>query len=214
MKNAGTKSPTRAARTRTAIVEALTEILVASDDGGFSVQEVADRAGVTHRTVYNHFPTREALLDALMEHRERGVADGSSSPLDEVGLSLAAFPSLVRRLYELSGAHETEARAIARLIASSRRHGAPTQARTRQFEQLFADEIDGLSPEVARRLTAAVRLFGTQLGWHLLTEHFALDNDTARDTAEWAVRVLIDAALAGNLPIPTDHAAPGEPSDD
>ena len=31
----------------------------------FSMKEVAERAGVSLRTVYNHFPTREDLLDAL-----------------------------------------------------------------------------------------------------------------------------------------------------
>ncbi|MCB1015943.1 MAG: TetR/AcrR family transcriptional regulator, partial [Acidimicrobiales bacterium] len=33
----------------------------------FSVQGVADRCGISHRTVYRHFPTRESLLDGLVE---------------------------------------------------------------------------------------------------------------------------------------------------
>ena len=42
--------------TRRAILDALAHVVVESKGFGFSVQEVADRAGVTHRTVYNHFP--------------------------------------------------------------------------------------------------------------------------------------------------------------
>ena len=52
------------AETRTAILEAVAAEIAASGLTGFSIQGVADRAGVTHRTVYNHFPTREALNDA------------------------------------------------------------------------------------------------------------------------------------------------------
>ena len=36
----------------------------------FSMQEVADTAGVSLRTLYNHFPTREDLLDALGERAD------------------------------------------------------------------------------------------------------------------------------------------------
>lgn len=55
-------------KTRRAILDALAEVIVEKGGFGFSVQQVADRAGVTHRTVYNHFPSREALNDALAVH--------------------------------------------------------------------------------------------------------------------------------------------------
>ena len=45
-------------RTRRAILEAMVDVIMEADGIGFSVQAVADRAGVTHRTIYNHFPTR------------------------------------------------------------------------------------------------------------------------------------------------------------
>ena len=50
--------------TRQAIVQAAVELLVERRGDNFSVQEVAKRAGLTHRTVYRHFPTRQALLTA------------------------------------------------------------------------------------------------------------------------------------------------------
>ena len=37
--------------------------------------EIARRAGVVRATIYMHFPTREALLDAVMEHATGQVAD-------------------------------------------------------------------------------------------------------------------------------------------
>ena len=37
--------------------------------------EIARRAGVVRATIYMHFPTRESLLDAVMEHATGQVAD-------------------------------------------------------------------------------------------------------------------------------------------
>lgn len=51
-------------RTRTAILEAAAQLLLERGNGGFSVQTVADRAGLTHRTVYRYFPTRQDLMAA------------------------------------------------------------------------------------------------------------------------------------------------------
>ena len=43
------------------------DVRVVLEDGvhAFSVATVAARAGISHRTVYRHFPTKEALLGAF-----------------------------------------------------------------------------------------------------------------------------------------------------
>lgn len=67
-------------RTRRAILEAMVDVIMETDGIGFSVQAVADRAGVTHRTIYNHFPTREALCDAFSAYVDESLAAGSGAP--------------------------------------------------------------------------------------------------------------------------------------
>ena len=69
-------------RTRRAILEAMVDVIMETDGIGFSVQAVADRAGVTHRTIYNHFPTREALCDAFSDYVDEllGASSGAQSP--------------------------------------------------------------------------------------------------------------------------------------
>ncbi|HZD69932.1 MAG TPA: TetR/AcrR family transcriptional regulator [Actinomycetes bacterium] len=49
----------------TAILQAATEALRAKPDA--SVEDIAHAAGVSRQTVYAHFPSREALLDAVVE---------------------------------------------------------------------------------------------------------------------------------------------------
>ena len=82
-------------RTREAILEALVRVVL--DDGihAFSVANVAARAGVSHRTVYRHFPTKEALLDALSDHVDAG-APGAGGP-DEIALD--ALPATVTGMF-------------------------------------------------------------------------------------------------------------------
>ena len=49
-----------------AILAAALEALASDPDA--SMAEIARRAGVVRATIYAHFPTRESLLDAVMEH--------------------------------------------------------------------------------------------------------------------------------------------------
>ena len=49
-----------------AIRQAALEALASDPDA--SMAEIARRAGVVRATIYAHFPTRESLLDAVMEH--------------------------------------------------------------------------------------------------------------------------------------------------
>src|SRR5688572_9549807 len=62
------ESPTRrehAELTRQRIIEALMDLLVEERPSTISIPAVAKRAGVSVRTVYHHFPTKEALFDAM-----------------------------------------------------------------------------------------------------------------------------------------------------
>ena len=50
---------------------------------GAALREVAARSGISHTGLLHHFPTKEALLQAVLEHRDREdaaalTADGSS----------------------------------------------------------------------------------------------------------------------------------------
>ena len=61
-----------AERSITAIINGALDALASDPD--VSMAEIARRAGVVRATIYMHFPTRESLLDAVMEHATDLVA--------------------------------------------------------------------------------------------------------------------------------------------
>ena len=72
-----------AERSIAAITDAALEALAGDPD--VSMAEIARRAGVVRATIYMHFPTREALLDAVMEHATAQVAEATRQAEPERG---------------------------------------------------------------------------------------------------------------------------------
>jgi AcrR family transcriptional regulator len=63
----GARTPRDPNRTREAILEAAREVLAQDGKEGLSVSQVARRAGVNRGTAYQHFQSREQLMEATAE---------------------------------------------------------------------------------------------------------------------------------------------------
>lgn len=182
----------RRVRTRRAILDALAAVIAETGGLGFSVQQVAERAGVTHRTVYNHFPTRDALNDALAEHVEDAMArDGFREP---PVTSSASLVPMITDAYSAFQSYEVLSRAYVMLMLASRRPAGVARRRTSAFEAVIARDTSPPAPLTSRGLTAALRMFLSTTGWHILTEQLGLSPAEAVTTATWAAQTLLDAA--------------------
>jgi AcrR family transcriptional regulator len=58
------------------------------------VDTIAARIGISKRTLYNHFPSKDALIAAYLERRFVQARPSSKSPLEQI---FATFDSLERR---------------------------------------------------------------------------------------------------------------------
>ena len=151
-------------------------------------------AGVTHRTIYNHFPTREALCDAFSDYVD-GLLVASSGAPEPTG-SLASIPLLVEDLYRTLALRDRHARAYVMLMIGNRRPMSAWRKRSLMAEKLIAREQSGRIPLTPRQVTAVIRMFVSTMGWHLLTEQCGLSTDEAAAASAWATRTLLDAAIA------------------
>lgn len=192
MKSKRTTDGTRE-RTRRAILEAMADVISETNGIGFSVQAVADRAGVTHRTIYNHFPTREALCEGFAAYVDDELlrASGAQPPTD---YSLETLPALTSDLYKLLALRERHTRAYVMLMIGNRQPLQTWRNRTRAFEREIARNAGPGAPVTPRLATAAVRMFLSSMGWHLLTEQCGLSTEDAAAASKWATQTLLDAA--------------------
>lgn len=127
-----TKAPAKAStrkrradaeRNITSIINAGLEALAGDPDA--SMAEIARRAGVVRATVYMHFPTRESLLDAVMEHAVGQVAQATSGAEPTRGEPEEALERVLRATWhKLSDFHTLLAINTSRLSAKelNRRH--------------------------------------------------------------------------------------------
>ncbi|HST15371.1 MAG TPA: TetR/AcrR family transcriptional regulator [Gaiellaceae bacterium] len=112
-----------AERNIASITDAALEALASDPDA--SMAEIARRAGVVRATIYMHFPTRESLLDAVMEKATAQVARAIREAEPEVGEPVEALQRVIRATWkELSQFHGVLAINIGRLPAKElrRRH--------------------------------------------------------------------------------------------
>lgn len=82
-----------AARNRARVLEVAYETF-AADGLAVPIDEIARRAGVGAGTVYRHFPTKEALFQAVIAERIRGVVEEGRTLLSEADPADALFAFL------------------------------------------------------------------------------------------------------------------------
>jgi AcrR family transcriptional regulator len=112
-----------AERSVAAILDAALEALASDPDS--SMSEIARRAGVVRATIYVHFPTRESLLDAVMEYATGQVVEAMSGAEPHRGDPVEALERVLRATWrQLAQFHGLLALNTARLSAEElhRRH--------------------------------------------------------------------------------------------
>lgn len=82
-----------AARNRARVLEVAYETF-AADGLSVPIDEIARRAGVGAGTVYRHFPTKEALFQAVIADRIRAVVEEGRTLLDDADPADALFSFL------------------------------------------------------------------------------------------------------------------------
>ena len=132
----------RVGKTRKALKEALTDLILEKGYEEVTVQDVIDRADVGRSTFYAHFVDKDDLLMAILADLDVPSPDASSWKADDpaFGWTLALFR------------HFGSGRRLFKAVASSQSGALARRETTQRLEELARAELSRL--KAARRLDA------------------------------------------------------------
>ncbi|HYB14662.1 MAG TPA: helix-turn-helix domain-containing protein [Streptosporangiaceae bacterium] len=175
----------QAAVIREAILDGLVALLDRHDPDDIAMSAVAADAGISLRTLYRYFPTREAMFDAVGDHvvarlglpRQIEGADDISRVFLESASRGAQSPQLVRAMLWTR---------LGRRARSSHRG-----RRVESITGALAEVTSHLPPAEARRREGAIVYLASLPAWITVSEECGLSAEDARLGIAWAIRTLI-----------------------
>jgi AcrR family transcriptional regulator len=188
-------SPLRAKQaqaTRSHILASVRTMLEQDPHSSLGFDELADVSGVNRRTIFRHFPTKEALLEEFWAdiNASLGVRFWPEREEDLTRLPPALFASLDKIEGIVRAAHASGTGREMRLQAN--------RERQRAFRNSLKKVAAEMEPKLARRLEALVQLLFSATAWQTMRDYWGLSGREAGEAAAWAIAVLLDAARHQN----------------
>lgn len=177
--------------TRDLILEAMQELVVEHHGWTVSMDQVAERAGVSRRTLYRYFPSKDDLLDAASRGwTDANIDDGTRSPrLEDLEGYLgqqwrelyANLPAVMAQSQSPSGRDMRR-----RFVPRARRMAVAEFSRVLEAEP---DDIAGLDD-----LCDLMILIMSSSAFLELVDRVGRTPDDAARLAAWAAQAVIDRA--------------------
>jgi AcrR family transcriptional regulator len=147
---------------RAAVLSATRDLVAERGPDGFSVRDIAGRAGVNHALVHRHFGTKADVLEQVLAEEASAVV----AAIAESGLPTSgqAPGEVVERLLELLAARPTYWRALVNAVLDAPEAAVPGTAST---TELFSGLWAGGDPDSADATAVAG---ATVLGWLIFGE--------------------------------------------
>jgi AcrR family transcriptional regulator len=175
-------------RTRLLIIEAYADLSLERGFNNFTMQDIADRVGISHRTLYRYFEHREAIVDGLYDEiAEKVYAPGSDRFLDRAGL--------LRHNYQVFGQYRKAMLVGSLMIEAGMLEGPGRGDRTAYMRQMVEEAAPDLNELGSRQLLGLLRVVAGAMAWARMTsEEIGLSDDEAGAASAWALEVLLEAA--------------------
>ena len=182
------ESPLRAEqreRTRARILEAAVELLADKALEELKIPVVARKAGVSVRTVYVHFPTKDALVEAISELLdERLGAITFPERADDV-------PAFAAGLFGGFDRDEQLFTAAARTKPGREVSGRRRGKRIKELERALAQDLADLEPLARRQALAAIYSMHGVATWRAMKDYFGLTGAQAGEASAWAIGAML-----------------------
>jgi AcrR family transcriptional regulator len=175
----------QAAVARERIFRAVAELLERDGSEALTMPQVAELSGVSLRTVYRYFPTREVLLDAA--GRWIGgelLKQGYPASLDDVADS---FERACSEFDERPGL----VRAMALSQVGREARSARRRERLEAIRQVLERELGALPEPELRQAEAVLAHLHNMLAYTTLREEQQLSGAEIGEALGWAIRTLV-----------------------
>lgn len=192
----------RIARDR--IIDALAIEIAENGLLDLSMAAIAERAGVSLRTVYNYFETKDVLVAALNDWSEEWM-ERRGGPL--LFGDLDEIPDALRTNARLFGEMGYIAIALARIRSDSlmsmddnQRYGEGHAKRTEAMRKALAAIRPELNEDELNAMTAIFRLLTGFDAWNSLTHEHGLGGADAGRVTAWAFSAMLESVRKGDGP--------------
>lgn len=172
--------------TRELILRTVAEMLEEGAASDLSVPEVARRSGVSLRTVYRHFPTRDDLLAAAGEWIGVNIL---RAQIPEV---IAEVPQVYAENAALWDEHPNLVEAMALTRGANSVRSIRRRERLEKLREALREVTNGLPEAEARQAFAVFAYLNSMLAWVTMREEAGLDGKQVGAAVAWAMQVLID----------------------
>lgn len=175
------------------LLQAAAEEIVANGPGGMTMSAIAERAGVSERTVYRHFPDRQALIDGLTFWVDSEIAERLGRNFEDVGeFTLDELIDQAHRVFVTMEEIGLPAEAMVLASQSGEPKAERHVRRNRMFEQLFEEELGDIDQSLRSELFAVTRvLFGSHT-WYTMTRELGLTAEQAGEAVSMTIRNLLE----------------------
>jgi AcrR family transcriptional regulator len=184
------------ARTRLALVQATSDLL--EEGSQPTIEEVAERAGVSRATAYRHFPGIDDLLWQVSVNRTiRSVNDTYAGAGDDIYERVARCEQTINGwlFSDPVGTRAFERSTLQRWLERGPGAAERPARRVAYIDAALEPLIDRIEPAALARLGNALALvIGTQ-ATIALTDVCNLDTDQAHDVARWITHALVRETL-------------------
>jgi AcrR family transcriptional regulator len=171
--------------TQARILDAAIDLLRNEDLDELKMGDIARQAGVTERTLYRHFSTRDDLLKAVWPRLQArvGSAGFPASAKDLLALPLWLFPNFDRENGAVKASTFSKAGREIRRAVSPARNAALLKA--------VREARPDLDEAALTRLTAVIHLIGSSYGWAVMKDYWGFDGAESGRAAADAIETLL-----------------------
>jgi AcrR family transcriptional regulator len=190
------ESPLRAEQkqaTRQRILDAAGKLMEDRGLDEFSFAAIAQQAGVKERTVYRHFPSKNALIVSLCAWFQKRVRYGEFARTET---ELLAKPLQIFPGYD---ENERLARALWSSPQGREFRLSNVEERKDGIKAAIASAIRGLPPRQAKWMAAVVHVLLSSATWQTMKDYWGLSGEESGKASAMAIELLLNA-VRENVP--------------